>query len=201
MKTESILHEIKRHAPYTLAGALTSVFLIALLGGIGRRPAFVIFYTLHPIHVLLSALVTSSLFIIHRRTNGRKVRIIPLILIGFGGSIGIATLSDSVIPYIGEILLGLPYREPHIGFIERWWLINPLAIAGIAWAFFKPITREPHAGHTLLSTYASLFHIFMAAGGGLSLRMYTLIFFFLLLAVWIPVMIGDIVLPLLFVRK
>jgi len=48
-------------------------------------------------------MVTASLFRIHEK----KKNILLIIVIGYVGSIGIATLSDSIVPYIGERLLGL----------------------------------------------------------------------------------------------
>ncbi|MCK4463306.1 MAG: hypothetical protein KAU58_03240, partial [Candidatus Omnitrophica bacterium] len=125
-----------------------------------------------------------------------------LLIIGYAGSIGIATISDSLIPYLGETLLNMPNRGIHIGFIEKWWLINPLALLGVTIAYFRPRTKFPHAGHVLLSTWASLFHIIMAIGReSLHLFVYVAIFVFLFLAVWIPCCISDIVFPLLFVKE
>jgi len=124
-----------------------------------------------------------------------------LLIIGYIGSIGIATISDSLIPYLGEVLLHMPNRGLHIGFIEKWWLVNPLAIAGVVIAYFWPKTTFPHAGHVLLSTWASLFHIMMAKGETLSVLSYITIFLFLFLAVWIPCCVSDIVFPLLFVKE
>ena len=127
--------------------------------------------------------------------------VVPLILVGYFGSVGIATLSDSLIPYVGEALLNMPRREAHIGFIEKWWLVNPLAIIGIMIAYFKPSTKFPHAAHVLISTWASLFHIIMAAGKGMGMLVYVAVFFFLFIAVWLPCCVSDIVFPLLFVKK
>ena len=98
-------------------------------------------------------------------------------------------------------MLRMPNRGIHIGFLEKWWLVNPLAIVGVLIAYFWPKTRLPHAGHVLLSTWASLFHIMMAKGEILSFLSYTTIFMFLFLAVWIPCCMSDIVVPLLFVRE
>jgi len=124
-----------------------------------------------------------------------------LTIIGYVGSVGIATISDSLIPYVAEFLLGMPNRGIHLGFIEKWWLVNPLAILGIAIAYFKPTTKFPHAGHVLLSTWASLFHIIMAKAESLNWFSYITIFIFLFFAVWIPCCMSDIVFPLLFVKK
>jgi hypothetical protein len=127
-----------------------------------------------------------------------KSSFLAVALIGYSGAIGIATLSDCIIPYLGEYLLGLPNRGVHLGFVEKWWLVNPLAIAGIAWACRWPRTKIPHAGHVLLSTWASLFHMTMAMDGQIGLWQGGLIAAFLFLAVWVPCCTSDIVFPLLF---
>jgi hypothetical protein len=62
-------------------------------------------------------------------------------------------------------------------------------------------TKFPHAGHVLLSTWASLFHIIMAKGQVVSLLSYAVIFLFLFLAVWLPCCLSDIVFPLGFVKE
>ena len=162
---ERIIKELKKHAPFTFFGAITGIVIMFLAKNVSFDVSHKIFYTLHPLHVVLSALVTGSMFKIHHEG---KPKIWALILIGYFGSIGIATLSDSIIPYIAETLLNLPNRGIHLGFIDKWWLVNPLAFLGIAIAYFRPRTKFPHAGHVLLSTWASLFHILMAASGMLN---------------------------------
>jgi len=161
-----------------------------------------IFYTLHPLHVVLSALVTASMYELHKCGRmGARCNLWILLAIGYVGSIGIATLSDSLIPYVGEAMLGLPNKGVHLGFIEEWYIVNPAAIIGVAIAYFRPSTKIPHYGHVLLSTWASLFHIIMALGGGISWYSYVVVFVFLFLAVWIPCCVSDIVFPLLFVKE
>ena len=124
---------------------------------------------------------------------------LALVLVGYVGSIGIATLSDSLLPFAGEILLQLPNPGLHIGFIEKWWLVNPLAFLGIAIAYWRPTTKFPHAGHVLLSTWASAFHIIMALGDTVSWITLLIIGLFLFLSVWLPCCLSDIIFPLLFV--
>jgi hypothetical protein len=197
-----ISKELKNHAPFTFFGAFTGIILMVLFQRTPPHTSYTIFYILHPLHVLLSALVTSSIFKIHRYKNrGGGYIVLVLLVIGYTGSIGIATLSDSIIPFLAESMLNLPKREIHIGFIEKWWLVNPLAFMGIAISCFRPTTKFPHAGHVLLSTWASLFHMIMALGGGLNVVSYIGIFLFLFLAVWIPCCVSDIVFPLLFVKE
>ncbi len=198
---KKIINELKHHAPFTFLGAISGIFIIFFFQKLPREAASNIFYVLHPIHVVLSALVTTSMYEVHKcGGNGKKCNIWILLLIGYTGSIGIATLSDSLIPYLGEVLLDLPHRHVHIGFIEKWWLINPLAIAGIAIAYFRPSTKFSHTGHVLISTWASLFHIIMAIGKEVNPFIYIMIFLFLFIAVWVPCCISDIAYPLLFIK-
>jgi len=203
-----ISKELKIHAPFTIFGAITGAIIIALFQKLPSDISYSMFYILHPIHVVLSALVTASMYRLHTcdRISGKCIRgkcnLWFLLIIGYIGSVGIATISDSIIPYLGEVMLKMPNREIHFGFIEKWWLVNPLAIIGVLVACFKPTTKFPHMGHVLLSTWASLFHIIMSIGGKqLNWFVYAAIFLFLFLAVWIPCCVSDIVFPLLFVKN
>jgi hypothetical protein len=203
----TILAELKTHAPFTLFGAFTGIVLMLLFRDLEHDTSRTMFYVFHPAHVVLSAIVTASMFELHTK----KRNILIILLVGFFGSIGVATLSDSMIPYVGEVLLGMHVHvhghehagfaeEAHIGFIEGWYLVIPAAIAGVLIAYFRPKTKFPHAGHVLLSTWASSFHMLMALAGQLSIWKVVGSFGFLFLAVWLPCCISDIVFPLLFVK-
>lgn len=191
-----IANELKRHASFTFFGAITGIILmtIIVLGNVPPEISQTIFYILHPFHVVLSALVTTAMYKQHS-----KGKVWAVILIGYVGSIGIATLSDAIIPYLGGVLLNLE-MEFHLGFIEKWWLINPMALIGIAIGYWKPTTKFPHAGHVLLSTWASLFY-FTAFGTANWIPLLPFIFLFLFLAVWVPCCVSDIVFPLLFTKE
>ncbi|HOX16040.1 MAG TPA: hypothetical protein PLP18_07920, partial [Smithellaceae bacterium] len=150
----------------------------------------------HPLHVLLSAWVTTAMY--RNYTEGGWLR---TLIIGYVGSVGIATLSDSLMPFVGEWLLYLPNRGVHVGFIEKWWLVNPLAFAGIVLGYLLSHTKISHAGHVLLSTWASLFHIMMALGTSIDVVTIILVSVFLFLAVWVPCCTSDIIFPLLWIDK
>lgn len=200
-----IFRELRAHAPFTAFGALTGIVIMVIFHKLPQEVSYKIFYTLHPIHVFLSALVTSAIYELHSCPSGRHIKgkcnLWILFIIGYVGSVGIATISDSIIPYLGEVLLNLPNRCVHLGFIEKWWLVNPLAILGIVLAYFWPRTKFPHAGHVLISTWASLFHIIMATGEDISVSSYLPILLFLFVAVWLPCCVSDFVFPLLFVKN
>ena len=191
-----IAKEFKRHAPFTAFGAITGIIIMFLFYRLPYRVSYNIFYTLHPIHVVLSALVTTSMYKLYQKG---KVRIWILLLIGYVGSVGIATISDILFPYLGGLLLGAKMGF-HLSFIEKWWLINPLAILGIVIRYWRPATKIPHSGHVLISTWASLFYI-TAFGIANWLPLFPLVFLVLFFAVWIPCCVSDIVFPLLFVKK
>ena len=193
-----IVSELKEHAPFTALGAVTGIVILVIMvrTNVTSQVSHDVFYTLHPLHVVLSALVTTSIYMRYRRG-----KVWAAILIGYFGSIGIATISDSLIPYLGEVLLELPNRGAHIGFIEEWWLVNPAALIGVAIGYFRPKTKLPHSGHVLISTWASLFHMIMALGSTVDWITMFVIFLFLFLAVWLPCCLSDVVFPLLFVRK
>ncbi len=194
----SIGREMSAHVPFTLFGTLTGIAILVVFV-VAKVPlgfSTGLFWSLHPLHVLLSALVTVAMYTRHSRRS-----LLAALVVGYAGSVGIATLSDCVIPYVGEALLDLPGRGIHLGFIEKWWLVNPLALAGILIGYRWPHTKFPHAGHVLLSTWASLFHMTMAMGRAPSLPEYAATGLFLFLAVWIPCCTSDIVLPLLLARK
>ena len=228
----TILMELKTHAPFTLFGAFTGILLMVVFRNAEHGTSQRLFSIFHPSHVLLSAMVTASLFKLHVR--GKKF--LAVLLVGYVGSIGIATLSDCVIPFLGESILGVAvpshaavhqhahasstddeHKGPeaddhaeehgehrhriHLGFIEDWYLVSPAAILGVLIAYFWPKTKFPHAGHVLLSTWASSFHVLMNTHKDITAVILAGMFFVLFIAVWLPCCISDIVFPLLFVKS
>jgi len=198
MKPGIIASELRNHAPFTTFGTVTGIVIMAVFVHfqISKEISTTLFWTLHPLHVMVSALVTTAMYRLHS-----KGEILPTIIIGYLGSVGIATLSDSLIPFAGEWLLNMPHRGIHLGFIEKWWLVNPLALAGIALGYIKPTTKFSHAIHVFLSTWASLFHMVMAMGTQIDVATWILAALFLFLAVWVPCCSSDIVFPLLWVKN
>ena len=201
----NIGRELLHHAPFTAAGAVIGIVVMAIIS-LCNTPTSVsegLFFTFHPLHVVFSALVTTALY---RKQKGHKLW--AVVIIGYVGSVGIATLSDAVIPYLEgsslkvDMAFHLPFIEtesmPFIG-APKWIIVNLAALIGIGIGFFRPKTELPHLGHVLLSTWASLFG-FTAFGTADWLPLLPIIFVFLFLAVWIPCCVSDIVIPLLWVK-
>ena len=101
-KIKLIGQELKNHSPFTLVGAATGVLLMLVGQAWFKGQAETLFSVFHPLHVVLSAMVTASLFEKHRKINNFLV----ILVIGVVGAIGVATLSDCVLPYFGETILG-----------------------------------------------------------------------------------------------
>jgi len=200
-KAKLVVHELKNHAPFTLFGSLTAIIFIILiikgnlLSSISPHSE-AIFYILHPTHIFLSAIVTTTLYVKYNKKS-----LVFVMLIGCIGSIGIATISDSIIPYLGELLVGLSNPGAHIGFLEQPFLTIPPAIIGVILGYWKGFSKFPHAGHILISTWASLFHILMAVGNAIDVVQTIGIFIFLFLAVWLPCCTSDIIYPLILAKS
>jgi len=241
----AILSELEHHAPFTLVGAATGIFCMLLFKNTSPEITHRLFQVFHPAHVVLSAIVTTSLF----RLYDKRASLLKIVVIGYLGAVGVATVSDCVLPFFGESVLGVAVpshgalhehedahdHEPqaesnghdheeqlhaehtaeidsetetagirerlHLGFIEDWYVVNPAAILGIIIAYFWPRTKFPHAGHVLISTWASSFHVLMNTHRELTPVMFIGVFLVLFVAVWLPCCISDIVFPLLFVKS
>jgi len=203
----AILKELRHHGPFTFLGALLGIIVVFALQRIAPEAmsterAEALFEFTHPLHVVLSALVTAAVYKNYRgRPHHTKTGMLAIVLVGYFGSIGIATMSDCIVPYWAELVLGMEHAHPHIGIVEMPVIINLAALLGIGAAFFSSQTHFPHGGHVLLSTAASLFHIVRAHDAVFTLTECVVVAVFLFLAVWFPCCLSDIVFPLAFSRR
>ncbi len=228
-KVKHILAELKGHAPFTLLGAFLGITFMLFFRNIPEKNTHLLFAFFHPLHVVLSAMVTASMFELHIS----KRKILLIFAVAYIGSIGTATVSDIVMPHIGAELFGIDIptesqihghsdsegstaddhnsgsqtqhsehsRRMHFGFIEEWYLVNPAAVLGILIAWFLPRTKVPHSLHILISTWASSAYLLMTFGNSTSMAAVLSFFVILFLSVWLPCCFSDIVFPLLFVKS
>ena len=98
-----VAKELKNHAPFTLVGSIIGVLCMLLFKNFSVEANHRLFQFFHPAHVVLSALITASLF----KLRSGKTNILLIFVVGYIGSIGVATLSDCVIPFFGETILGV----------------------------------------------------------------------------------------------
>jgi hypothetical protein len=221
-RAHAIVSELREHAPFTLFGAGTGVLAMLLFAKVPTEMSHGLFRVFHPAHVILAATVTASLYRLHEKSKG----FLAILLVGYVGAVGTATLSDCVLPFFGESILGVSVpteakvhshgdgREMadeheaesgrpaiHLGFIEDWYLVNPAVILGVLVAWWRPRTKLPHAGHILISTWASSFHILMNTHRELSALLLLGAFIVLFISVWLPCCFSDIIFPMFFVRS
>ncbi len=220
-KLRHILVELRGHIPFTAFGALLGILFMMGFRYLGAGGGTALFRVFHPAHVVLSAMVTASMFRLHAKRG-----VLVVLVVGYLGSVGIATLSDIIIPHIGASVLGLDIpthsqihsavdaaadaptdaehhhdrQKLHLGFIEEWYLVNPAALIGILIALFYPRTKFSHSGHVLISTWASSSYLLMSLRADLSVGVVAGIALTLFIATWVPCCISDIVFPLLFVE-
>ena len=64
-----IVHELVEHAPFTALGAVAGIIVMVIIhyANAPRDISEALFYTLHPLHIVLSALVTTAMYRLHKR--------------------------------------------------------------------------------------------------------------------------------------
>jgi len=122
-QAKHVLVELACHAPFTAIGTLLGVAMVAafaLYAPIAELHEAA-FHVLHPLHMLLSALATAAVYYKHRDSPAKALVVI-----------GICSLSDIFLPYLGGVALGIRGLRLHVCLAEHPWLVVPPAIAGSA---------------------------------------------------------------------
>ncbi len=205
-KTRSarVIEELAHHLPYTLVGSLVAMAVVwffaaqRLHQGIAEQlfeESRTAFHLFHPLHVCLSAIATTAL---SWRTSRR---LLQTVLTGALGTIIPCGLSDYVFPYLGGRLLNQP-MELHACVVAHPQMFFPFLILGILgglWAEERLTGSHffSHAAHILVSSVASLLYLisFGCVAWMTDVRFVFPVFLIILLAVWIPCCISDIVIP------
>lgn len=199
-----VVTELSHHLPYTLVSSLIAMVAVWYFGVVQTQQhagqGWIAelqwsFHVLHPLHVCLSAITTTAVFWHVERRLARAL------FFGVFGSVIPCGFSDYIVPFVGGKLLG-QQMQLHVCLIEHPMLILPFLALGIlaGLLFDERISGGSvfsHGAHVFVSSLAALLYL---AGYGFTdwmtdVQMVFPVFAVVVLAVWIPCCIGDIVIP------
>lgn len=199
-----VASEFTHHLPYTIVGTLIAMAGIWWFGtqqldagppDLLYEKAHASFHLFHPLHICLSAIATTSLFWRHERHWLRAA------WVGTWGTIVPCGLSDYIFPYVGGRLLGQS-MELHMCAVQEPHIFFPFLALGILAGFWaeERLTGShlfSHGAHVFVSSAASLLYLmsFGFTSWMIDARYVFPAFLIIVLAVWIPCCISDIVIP------
>jgi|Deesub1362B_J571_1020462.scaffolds.fasta_scaffold00095_74 hypothetical protein len=195
-----ILLELKYHSPFTFIGTvigISTAMVFSFLLPTSLSLSEAIFHVFHPLHILLSATATASVFWRHKK------QVSEAFLIGMFGSLGICSISDIIFPYLG--LLSIEEVEFHVCILTHPQIVFPAAFIGVVFGIlFTELTRKSslfsHSSHVLVSALASTFY--MVGYGELPLiQILPIGFAIIFVSVLIPCCTSDIAFPMLFIGR
>lgn len=201
---KTVAMELLRHLPYTIVSSLGAMAVVwyfgmtqaaRLTGTPWTEELEWSFHVLHPLHVCLSAITTTAALWHFGRRVARTV------CIGASSVIPCA-LSDYIVPFVGGRLLG-QQMTLHICLIEHPMLIVPFLGLGVIGGFLfdeKVSDHSPfsHGAHVFISSMAALLYLasFGFTGWMTDVNLVFPVVTVVVLAVWVPCCISDIVVPI-----
>ena len=199
-----ITAELAHHLPYTIVSTLIAMTGVWWFGtnliNEGHADQLLAqarasFHLFHPLHICLSAIATTSLFWRYERHIFRAV------WVGAWGTILPCGLSDYIFPYIGGRLLGQP-MQLHMCIVQEPQLFFSFLGLGILGGFWAESRLRgshlfSHGAHVFISSGASLLYLISFGFTSLMSDVQGIfpVFAIIVLAVWIPCCISDIVIP------
>ena len=204
-RKQVLITEFAHHLPYTILGSL--IAMVAVLGFSTQyldhgqidfllTQAKAAFHLFHPLHICISAIATTSLFWRHERSW------VKAIVVGSLGTIIPCGLSDYMFPYVGGRLLG-QHMQLHLCLVSHPQLVFSflgLGILGGFWAEDRLTGSHllSHGAHIFVSSAASLLYLisFGFTSWLTDVRLIFPTFLTIVLAVWIPCCLSDIVIPI-----
>lgn len=201
-KSRYILTELIHHIPFSVFGVMIGLLMmgvltfIAEISGHGHdlaEASMELYHVFHPSHILLSAVSATAMFMKHDGHIGKALAV------GFVGSLALCSLSDSIFPYIGGLLIGGEMHF-HVDILEHPGLVLPFAavgtLAGLAAPrSFEKATEYSHSMHVFVSAVASILYL-MAFGLDDWTHALGGVFLVTIVAVMLPCCLSDIVFPL-----
>ncbi len=206
MKKKDIFTELALHLPFSILSAVIALGLMALLFAvIGEEPPVEsetgenvytrLFHVFHPIHLFLSAIATTAMFLRFDK------KILKAVIVGLAGALGICSISDIVMPFLGGEILKLDMHL-HFCLFEHVSIVLPFMVLGILVGIAstrvfpnRGSTITSHSAHVLVSTLASLLYLISYGFTGWMSSLFET-FVVVVLAVMIPCCLSDIFFPL-----
>lgn len=196
----SYVHEeFIAHLPFTLLGVFAGVafvYVVMLLPDwrlFGEEQ----FHWAHVTHIFFSAAAGGAIFKSYRDSVLKAVPVATL------SAILLCTLSDVLVPYLGLRFSGYD-AHLHFCMLEHPYRVVLAALGGVVMGmagvkFFAHCNRGFHLLHLLISTAASTLFLLNSIPH-LDLRVMAVLMATLFMALVIPCLLGDVLIPLLFVR-
>ena len=202
--------EFAHHLPYTIVSTLIAMAAVWAFGtqllnaGHAEKlltQARASFHLFHPLHICLSAIATTSLFWRYQRHAAQAI------WVGAWGTIVPCGLSDYIFPYLGGRLLGEP-MQLHVCIIQEPQLFFSFLGLGILGGFWTENRLHgshlfSHGAHVFISSAASLLYLisFGFTSWMSDVQAIFPVFAIIVLAVWVPCCISDIVIPVATAHK
>lgn len=208
--SHSIKEELSCHFPYavfSVAFALSILSFISFLSMCNLdyqatcKGAHLLFHSFHFMHIVFAA--TGTLITFFRFSKS----VFKGIIVGGLTASFFCALSDSVLPYIGGRMLGVPMHF-HLCFVSDLDKVLPFLFVGL---FNGYIMSKHHASkqafystfshfiHILISSFASMFYL-VAHGFVHWSANIGYVFMFLIIAVVVPCTFSDVVVPMYFAK-
>ncbi len=204
VRYQRLIAEFAHHLPYTIVGTLIAMGGVWWIGvqqlNANGMPQLLeqsraLFHLFHPLHICLSAIATTALFWRHDR------RLIRAVVVGVLGTTIPCGLSDYIFPYVGGRLLGQAMHF-HVCVIEHPQLFFSFLLLGLLaglWAEERLVGSHlfSHGAHIFVSSTASLLYLisFGFTGWMFDVRLVFPAFLVIVIAVWVPCCLSDIVVP------
>ena len=201
--------ELLCHLPYAIFSVAFGLTILSFVSyfsygdtvAIACQRADVLFHSFHFMHIVFAA--TGTLITFFRFSNN----ILKALLLGIISPMVFCTLSDSILPYIGGLLLGVKMHF-HLCFVTELSNVLPFLFIGIVNGFVMSrhegnrqwlYAITSHATHIVVSSLASIFYL-VSHGCTDWYRFIGAIFVFLIFAVVVPCTLSDVVVPILFAK-
>ena len=199
-----IVAEFTHHLPYTIVSTLIAMTGVWWFGtnliNEGHADQLLTqsrasFHLFHPLHICLSAIATTSLFWRYERSVTRAI------WVGAWGTVIPCGLSDYFFPYVGGLLVGQPMKL-HVCIVQEPQLFFSFLGLGILGGFWAESRLRgshlfSHGAHVFVSSAASLLYLisFGFTSWMSDVQRIFPVFAIIVIAVWIPCCISDIVIP------